>query len=88
MANTLLKTVRTTYTQTGGNNVGPTADNTSRIALLRKLQVKSTYDDKKVQLWGLSNIDKDGKAVGSKTGVTGDSGIKTYFTGVFPRMAF
>ncbi len=85
---TLLKTVRATYEQTGHNNVGPTSDNTSRIALLRKLQVKSTVGDKKIQLWGLNNVDKNGKTIGNKMGVSGDSGVRTYFTGVFPRMAF
>jgi hypothetical protein len=85
----LLKTVRTTYEKTGNNNVGPTSDNTSRIALMRKLQVKAGYGDKKtVQLWGLNNVDKDGKTVGNNSGVSGDSGIRTYFRGIFPRMSF
>ena len=84
----LLKNVRTTYGKTGGNNVGPTADNTSRIALLKKIQVRTNYYDttdsktKYAQLWGLNNL----SAKGNKSGSGGDSGIRTKFVGIFPRM--
>ena len=95
MSNTLLKKVRTTYDQggvgeTARKNVGPTADNSSRIALLKKIQVKTNYWDKTVsktkyaQLWGLNNL----SAKGNKTGSGGDSGIRTKFVGIFPRMNF
>jgi hypothetical protein len=62
---------------------GPTSDNSSRIALLRKVQVKTAYGDaKRAQLWGLNN--KEGNVSGS----AGDSGQRTYFTAVFPRFSF
>ncbi len=88
----LLVTVRKTYDQSGDSkNVGPTADNTSRIALLKKVQVRTNYFDtaanktKYVQLWGLNNL-KNNK--GNQSGSTGDSGIRTKFVGIFPRMGF
>ena len=84
---TLLKNVQTTYGQTGGNNVGPTADNSSRIALLKKVQLRTNLNDgtkKFAQLWGLNNL----SAKGNKTGSSGDSGIRTKFVGIFPRMNF
>ena len=86
----LLKIVRTTYDQggvgeTASQNVGPTADNTSRIALLKKVQVRTHLDDGKfAQLWGLNNLNEKG----NKTGSGGDSGIRTKFLGIFPRMPF
>tara|TARA_B110000908_G_C10074481_1_gene366626 strand:- start:149 stop:436 length:288 start_codon:yes stop_codon:yes gene_type:complete len=87
----LLVTVRKTYDQSGDSkNVGPTADNSSRIALLKKVQVRTYYFDatasktKYAQLWGLNNL----SAEGNKTGSGGDSGIRTKFVGIFPRMNF
>ena len=87
----LLVTVRKTYDQSGDSkNVGPTADNSSRIALLKKVQVRTNYYDvekketKYAQLWGLNNL----SAKGNKTGSGGDSGIRTKFVGIFPRMNF
>tara|TARA_Y100000389_G_C17345776_1_gene455751 strand:+ start:103 stop:390 length:288 start_codon:yes stop_codon:yes gene_type:complete len=87
----LLITVRKTYDQSGdGKNVGPTADNTSRIALLKKVQVRTNYYDavadktKYSQLWGLNNLSEKG----NKSGSNGDSGIRTKFVGIFPRMHF
>lgn len=85
----LLKTVRKTYDQTGNNNVGPTADNTSKIALSKKVQLRTGYGNQKtVQLWGLNNNDAAGATDGNKSGVSGDSGTRTYFSGIFPRMSF
>ena len=88
---TLLKTVRKTYdqsTRNGGKNVGPTADNSSRIALMKQVQVRSSYYDQKnneanqfARLWGLNNLK-------NKTGTGGDSGIRTKFLAIFPRMSF
>ena len=87
----LLVTVRKTYDQSGDSkNVGPTADNSSRIALIKKVQVRTNYYDVKnskekyAQLWGLNNL----SAKGNKTGSGGDSGIRTKFVGIFPRMNF
>jgi hypothetical protein len=81
----LLKNIQSTYAQTGNNNVGPTADNSSRIALLKKVQSRTAYGDKKVsQLWGLNNLEEKG----NKSGTGGDSGTRTYFVGIFPRMTF
>ena len=87
----LLITVRKTYDQSGdAKNVGPTADNTSRIALLKKVQVRTNYYDavanktKYSQLWGLNNLSENG----NKSGSNGDSGIRTKFVGIFPRMHF
>ena len=90
----LLVTVRKTYDQSGDSkNVGPTADNSSRIALIKKVQVRTNYWDKTApvgsetkysQLWGLNNL----SAKGNKTGSGGDSGIRTKFVGIFPRMNF
>tara|TARA_B100000795_G_scaffold264804_1_gene245780 strand:- start:10072 stop:10338 length:267 start_codon:yes stop_codon:yes gene_type:complete len=81
-----LLVVRKTYEQTGGNNVGPTADNSSRIALLKKVQVRTKQNGKKQisQLWGLNDLAEKG----NKSGSGGDSGTRTYFVGIFPRMAF
>jgi hypothetical protein len=87
----LLKTVRATYDQSGdAKNVGPTADNTSRIALIKKVQVRTNYYDTEAsktkfsQLWGLNNL----SVKGNKTGSNGDSGTRTKFVGIFPRMHF
>lgn len=86
---TLLKTIRATYDQSGdGKNVGPTADNTSRIALIKKLQIRTNLNDgtkKFAQLWGLNNLNNDN---GNQTGSNGDSGTRTKFAGIFPRMHF
>ena len=86
---TLLKDVRDSYEQTGNANIGPTADNTSRIAMLKKIQTKVSYGDgtnaKFSQLWGLNDLAADD---GNKKGSTGDSGVRTRFLGVFPRMHF
>ena len=86
---TLLKNVRDSYQQTGNANVGPTADNTSRIAMLKKIQTKVSYGDgtnaKFSQLWGLNDLASDN---GNMKGSTGDSGVRTRFLGVFPRMHF
>ena len=61
---------------------GPTSDNSSRIALMKKVQVKTAFGNKKrSQLWGLN----DGK---NKSGSNGDSGTRTYFTAIFPRFSF
>ena len=90
--NNSLKNVRSSYEKSVGANVGPTADNTSRIAMLKKIQTRVSYSDgsnaKFSQLWGLNNVDKDGNTKGNKSGVTGDSGTRTYFSGIFPRMTF
>jgi len=86
----LLITVRKTYDQAHKSNIGPTADNTSRIALLKKVQVRTNYYDavadktKYSQLWGLNNLSEKG----NKSGSNGDSGIRTKFVGIFPRMHF
>ena len=86
---TLLKNVRDSYQQTGNANVGPTADNTSRIAMLKKIQTKVSYGNgtnaKFSQLWGLNDLASDN---GNMKGSTGDSGVRTRFLGVFPRMHF
>lgn len=85
---TLLKTVRATYDQAHKSNIGPTADNTSRIALLKKVQLRTNLNDgtkKFAQLWGLNNLNNDN---GNQSGSTGDSGIRTKFVGIFPRMHF
>ena len=89
---TLLKNVRSSYEKSVGANVGPTADNTSRIAMLKKIQTKVSYGNgtnaKFSQLWGLNNVDEDGNTDGNKSGDTGDSSVRTRFLGVFPRMHF
>ena len=82
----LLK-IRDTYNQTGNSNIGPTADNTSRIALMKKVQVKTSYYNsekgkgERSRLWGLNEL-------ANKSGSNGDSGIRTKFVGIFPRMSF
>tara|TARA_B100000795_G_scaffold19451_1_gene12927 strand:+ start:592 stop:828 length:237 start_codon:yes stop_codon:yes gene_type:complete len=60
---------------------GPTSDNSSRVALLKKVQVK-TRAGKRAQLWGLNNIK------GNISGTGGDAGQKIYFSAVFPRFSF
>ena len=81
--------IRETYAQTGRNNVGPTSDNSSRIAMLKQIQVRLGYGaNKTAQFWGLNTYDKDGNADGNKNGVSGDSSVRTYFRGIFPRMSF
>ena len=69
-------------------NVGPTSDNSSRIALMKKVQVKTTYYNRTTskgnitQLWGLNNIK------GNVSGSSGDAGQRIYFSAVFPRFSF
>jgi len=63
-------------------NVGPTSDNSSRIALMKKVQVKTIANDKRTQLWGLNNIK------GNVSGSSGDAGQRIYFSAVFPRFSF
>jgi hypothetical protein len=62
--------------------VGPTSDNSSRIALMKKVQVKTIANDKRTQLWGLNNIK------GNVSGSSGDAGQRIYFSAVFPRFSF
>lgn len=69
--------------------MGPTSDNSSRIAMLKQIQVRLGYGaNKTAQFWGLNTYDKNGDADGNKNGVGGDSGVRTYFSGIFPRMSF
>ena len=78
MPNPIINPIRESY-----STQGPTSDNSSRIALLRKVQVKTAYGDaKRAQLWGLN--DKEGNVSGS----SGDASQRTYFTAVFPRFSF
>jgi hypothetical protein len=77
MSTPLIDPIRSSYSVPG-----PTADNSSRIALMKKVQVRTAFGDKKrSQLWGLN----DGK---NKSGSSGDSGTRTYFTAIFPRFSF
>jgi len=78
MSKPLIDPIRSSYSKPG-----PTSDNSSRIALMKKVQVKTAYGDKKrSQLWGLN---EDGK---NKSGSNGDSSTRTYFTAIFPRFSF
>ena len=78
-----IEKVRDTY-----SNVGPTSDNSSRVALLKKVQVRTAYYNRttskgdRTQLWGLNNIK------GNVSGSSGDSGQRIYFSAVFPRFSF
>jgi|TARA_B110000902_G_C14195161_1_gene545624 hypothetical protein len=63
-------------------HAGPTSDNSSRVALFKKVQVKTSVNGKRAQLWGLNNIK------GNVSGSGGDAGQRTYFTSVFPRFSF
>tara|TARA_X000000368_G_C22943994_1_gene673495 strand:- start:502 stop:735 length:234 start_codon:yes stop_codon:yes gene_type:complete len=64
------------------SKVGPTSDNSSRIAIIKKVQVKTNVNGKRTQLWGLNNIK------GNVSGSSGDAGQRTYFSAVFPRFSF
>tara|TARA_B110000967_G_C18328111_1_gene290722 strand:- start:81 stop:332 length:252 start_codon:yes stop_codon:yes gene_type:complete len=70
------------------SHVSPTSDNSSRIAMLKKVQVRtafyntSTLNGDRAQLWGLNS--KKGNVSGSG----GDSGQRTYFSAIFPRFSF
>jgi hypothetical protein len=78
MSKNNLKPLRESY-----SSQGPTSDNSSRIALLRKVQVKTAHgDNKRAQLWGLNNME------GNVSGSNGDAGQRTYFSAVFPRFSF
>ena len=51
---------------------------------MKQVQVRTNYYDEKTQfsrLWGLNNLK-------NKTGTGGDSGIRTKFLAIFPRMSF
>ena len=63
-------------------HAGPTSDNTSRIALLKKVQSRTATNGVRAQLWGLNNMK------GNVSGSTGDAGQRTYFSAVFPRFSF
>jgi hypothetical protein len=63
-------------------SAGPTTDNSSRIALFKKVQTKTSKDGKRVQLWGLNNMK------GNVSGSNGDAGQRIYFSAVFPRFSF
>ena len=82
--NPLIDPIRSSYSAQG-----PTADNSSRIALMKKVQVKTAYGNKKrTQLWGLNSYDKNGNTDDNKSGSGGDSSTRTYFTAIFPRFSF
>lgn len=76
----LEKTIRKSY-----SSVGPTSDNSSRVAMLKKVQVRTAFHNAKTssgdrsQLWGLNS---------QKGNSTGDAGQRTYFSAVFPRFSF
>tara|TARA_B100001059_G_C17834943_1_gene587374 strand:+ start:2628 stop:2864 length:237 start_codon:yes stop_codon:yes gene_type:complete len=78
MSNPLINPIRTSYSVPG-----PTSDNSSRIAMMKKVQVKTAYGNKKrTQLWGLNDAGKN------NSGSNGDSSTRTYFTAIFPRFSF
>ena len=55
MSNPLINPIRTSYSVPG-----PTSDNSSRIAMMKKVQVKTAYGNKKsTQLWGLNDAGKN-----------------------------
>lgn len=74
MSNNIEK-VRASYAK-----VGPTSDNSSRISLMKKIQVR--VGGNKAQLWGLN--DKEGNVSGSN----GTSGDRVKFSAIFPRFSF
>ena len=77
MSDPLINPIRSSY-----STPGPTADNSSRIALMKKVQVKTAYGNKKrTQLWGLNEGENN-------SGSSGDSSTRTYFTAIFPRFSF
>ena len=67
--------VRETYSA-----VGPTSDNSSRVALMKKVQVRVSAN--KAKIFGLNGN------VGDVNGTTGHSGQRTYFAAIFPRFSF
>ena len=73
-----IEKVRATY-----SNVGPTSDNSSRIAIMKKIQVK--VGSNKAQLWGLNDL-KDNESRAAR-GYAGDQGIRTKFAAIFPRFS-
>lgn len=81
--NGLVNPIRKSY-----SHFSPTSDNSSRVALLKKVQVRTAYYNKttskgdRTQLWGLNNIK------GNVSGSSGDSGQRIYFSAVFPRFSF
>ncbi len=70
-----IEKIRASYSR-----VGPTSDNSSRISLMKKIQVR--VGGNKSQLWGLNNIK------GNVSGSSGDAGIRTKFSAIFPRFSF
>lgn len=76
--------IRETYSQSGGQNVGPTADNSSRISLMKKIQVRVGAN--KAQLWGLNNTKAD--KTRSAKGIAGSAGDRVKFLAIFPRFSF
>jgi hypothetical protein len=83
MSSNGLTPIRKSYT-----HFSPTSDNSSRIAMLKKVQVRTAYYNittskgARAQLWGLNNIK------GNLSGSGGDAGQRTYFKAVFPRFSF
>jgi len=81
--NGLVNPIRKSY-----SHFSPTSDNSSRIAMLKKVQVRTAYYNTttskgdRAQLWGLN--DKKGNVSGSN----GDAGQRTYFSAIFPRFSF
>jgi hypothetical protein len=71
-----------TKIQKSYGSAGPTSDNSSRIALFKKVQTKTNNGGKRAQLWGLNNIK------GNVSGSSGDAGQRTYFTAIFQRLSF
>lgn len=71
-----IEKVRDTY-----SNVGPTSDNSSRISLMKKIQVRVGSNN--AQLWGLNDL-KDNKTRAVR-GFAGDQGTRTKFAAIFPR---
>tara|TARA_B100000963_G_scaffold231156_2_gene201742 strand:+ start:13938 stop:14162 length:225 start_codon:yes stop_codon:yes gene_type:complete len=70
-----IEKIRASYSR-----VGPTSDNSSKISLMKKIQVR--VGGNKAQLWGLNN--KEGNVSGSN----GDAGTRTKFSSIFPRFSF
>jgi len=68
-----IEVIRETFSK-----VGPTSDNSSRIARIKKVQVRVGT----TQLFGLN------QQKGNVTGSSGHAWQKTYFTGIFPRLSF
>lgn len=70
-----IEKIRASYSR-----VGPTSDNSSRISLMKKIQVR--VGGNKSQLWGLNDIK------GNVSGSSGDAGTRTKFSAIFPRFSF